>query len=254
MTKKNAGRFSRLEIGEDRGVPNGPAPARDGTFYMNEALTCELAGEHEKALTNYTSALGDAPLLTAAWVGQLWMLLYLDEVREASTWADKALQSFPKDPDIIALKSLAQWRNGYTIDAMELNDAALGLYRNSANVWLAKGEMQVTDDSRAGLTCFRHAAAAPGNTGLTNLRACDMLLGLRRYADAVPFGRQATTLLPDSSWAWYGYGRAQQNVGRVDLARTAFEHAYRLTPRDPRYRRGIRGKTTLIGKIMSWFK
>ncbi|MDR1521029.1 MAG: hypothetical protein LBU23_12945 [Planctomycetota bacterium] len=251
---KGANRFANLEISAiqpDAGTRSG-APVRDVAFYMREGLARELAGEHEKALTNYSAALGEDPLHIEAWTRQLWMLLYLGEAAEAVVWANKALQTYPRDPDILSLKALAQWRCGFAKEARELNDAALSATRESANVWLARGEMQAAADNKSANACFKHAAAAPGETGLAEMRAGDILLLIRKYAEAIPFCRAATVRFHDSSWAWYIYGLAQRGVGRDEYARAAFMRAHNLSPRDSRYRAALKRRRSWLARAREW--
>lgn len=248
------GRFSSLETAPSRAATGkgGGAVLRDAAYYVDDALKKELAGDHEKALNAYSAALGEDPLYIEAWTRQLWMLLYLEEPVESRMWADKALLSFPNDPDILSLKSLAMWRAGLSKEARDLNDSALAKTRESRNVWLARAEMQIADDVKSAGACFTHACRASSEPGLVRLRAGDILLRYRKFAEAVPFFREATQLLPESSWVWYGYGRAQRAVGRDDIARNAFERAYTLTPRDSRYKNALKVKPGFMQGIIRW--
>lgn len=244
-------RFAGLEaVAPPNSRGRGGAVVRDADFYLAAALERELNGEHAKALNQYSAALGEDPLCIGAWTRQLWMLLYLDEAIEATTWADKALQAFPNDPDILSLKSLALWRNGMTEDARTLNDAALAATRNSANVWLARGAMQIGLNMKSAMACFKHAENAPGMAGLTQLRAGDILLHAGKHAEATGYYRGATGALPDSSWAWYGYGRAQRALGHSAYAHSAFSRACNLSPTDTRYRVALRAKPG----IFAWLR
>lgn len=248
------GRFSSLETSPSQAAvgKGGGAVLRDTAYYIDDALHKELAGEHEKALNTYSAALGEDPLCIEVWTRQLWMLLYLEEPVESRLWADKALLSFPNDPDILSLKSLAMWRSGLSREARDLNDAALAKTRESHNVWLARAEMQIADDVKSAGACFTHACRAASDSGLVRLRGGDILLGYRKFAEAVPYFREATQRLPDSSWAWYGYGRAQRAVGREDVAKNAFECAYNLTSRDPRYKNVLKAKSDLMRGVVRW--
>lgn len=249
---KHSGRFSRLETAPSRGNVDGPAPARDVNHYMNKALKLELGGEHEKALAAYSDALVNEPLHITAWARQLWMLLYLDEAIEAAAWADKALRHFPNDPDILALKSLAQWRNGMVDEAQRLNAAAMSSSRDCANVWLARGEIGLTLEPAMASACFRHAQLAPGVAGLTEIRAGDILLRHERFDESAAFFRRAVVKFPQSSWAWYGFGRAQRALRNEDLAREAFGKACKFSPRDRRYARARKGRVGLMERFVGW--
>jgi len=250
------GRFSSLEIkpaGTGTGnLRPGGAPLRDSAYYMTEGLKADLAGDHEKALNHYSAALAENPLLIDAWVAQLWMPLYLDEPPEAILWVDRALESFPNQPDLLAMKSLALLRCGFVDDARELNDAALVGGRASANVWLARGALQIAADSVAASACFKHALAAADDRNLTNLRIADLLLLNRKYADAEPYLRTVTTAWPQAAWAWYGYGLAQRAMGRGDYARVAFGKAEQLAPADVRYHEALVRKRGLLARLRNW--
>lgn len=249
----NKSRFAGLDVAPvPRTRSSTGAVVRDADYYLAAALERELGGDHEKALNHYSAALGEDPLCIEAWARQLWMLLYLEEPGEAAVWADKALQSFPKDPDILSLKGLAEWRAGHAEAARELNDAALAASRDSAAVWLSRGEMQIGSDMKSAIACFKHAEASPGPKGLVLLRAADILLRRRRYAEAANYYRTATRELPQSSWVWYGYGRAQRALGDEAYARIAFERAWRLSPSDKRYRDACKKKGGWWRRMWSW--
>ena len=250
QTAKTQGRFASLETSQGRsGMGGRRSTVRDAVFFLDDGLLSELAGDHEKALNTYSKALSENPLLIVAWARQLWMLIYLEEYYEADTWSDKALQSFPNDPDILSLKSLALWRNGFKDEAKTLNDAALGMSRDSHNTWLARGEMQVADGVKSYRSCFSHAARVSTVPGLAELRAGDILYRYRHYTPAMSFYRDATSLLPQSSWAWYGYGLTQRALGREHYAVKAFERAHSLSPRDYRYKMAPRGKQGMWSRL-----
>ncbi|MCP4693782.1 MAG: hypothetical protein GY859_37455, partial [Desulfobacterales bacterium] len=93
-------RFKKLELDGDAGgkpahgggrgadARNGgfATKIKDADFYMARAEKHELAGDHEKALRFFSSALGENHLLIDAWTGQARMLLELEEYHEARMW------------------------------------------------------------------------------------------------------------------------------------------------------------------------
>jgi len=251
-----SGRFSSLEVNQDSqktGQSRGGA-IRDEGYYMKTGYKAELAGDHEAALVEYSSALGENPLFIEAWLAQLWMLLYLGEPSEADMWADRALNNYPKQPGLMALKAMALHRCGFIDEARELNDAALGSERESADVWLSRGALHISLDSVATSACFKHALAVSVNRPLTTLRIGDIYLFHRQYADAERYLRQATIELPDSAWVWYEYGLAQKALGWEDSAMIAFAKAAQLAPLDERYRMALHNKKrTLMTRLRSLF-
>lgn len=254
---KQKGRFSSLELNPDRpkaGRHRNAAP-RDEGYYMKTGYKAELAGDHEEALLEYSSALSENPLFIDAWIAQLWMLLYLGEPSEADIWADRALNNFPNQPDLMALKAMALHRSGFIDEARELNDAALSGERESANVWLSRGALNISLDNVATSACFKHALAVSGNKALTTLRIGDIYLFHRKYADAERYLRQATLSLPNAAWVWYEYGLSQKALGWEDPSLIAFTKANQLAPLDDRYRLALRNrKQGLISRLRGLFK
>ena len=98
-------RFQRLEIRHDpeedqheseSTSPLAGTPVRDADYYMRCAVEAEELGRFETALQMYTRALRQERALIPAWVGQVQMLVQLDEYQEARLWSDKALELFER--------------------------------------------------------------------------------------------------------------------------------------------------------------
>jgi Flp pilus assembly protein TadD len=47
------------------------------------------------------------PAQPGRWTGQVRMLIELKEFHEAKLWADKALEKFPNEPELLAAKAVA---------------------------------------------------------------------------------------------------------------------------------------------------
>ncbi|MCL2001038.1 MAG: hypothetical protein FWG74_06350 [Planctomycetes bacterium] len=252
------GRFASLELKPARQSADQPgdkgweAPLRDAFFYMNEGLQAELAGDHEKALNKYSTALGENPLHIEAWTAQIWMLLYLKEPIEAQFWADRALESFPNHPDLLALKSLSLARCGLTNKAWELNDAALKGSRESVNVWLARGELRIAAKWVAAEACFRRALAISSERYLTAMRCGDICLLHNCHAEAEGYFQEALPGHTSSAWIWYGLGLSRRALGWKTPARAAFARAVRLVPTDWRYRKSLEQEMELGERFKVW--
>ena len=113
-----SGRFTRLEMEDQRRAESGSAeelagtPVRTAAHHREVADEAYRAGHFETALQMYTRALGVDRSLVPAWVGQLQMLVELREYPEARLWADKALELFRNNGDILAAKAQACVRQG----------------------------------------------------------------------------------------------------------------------------------------------
>ena len=55
-----------------------------------------------RPLRFYSRALEEDKTLIVGWVGQVQMLVQLGELKEAETWARKALELYPNNPELLA--------------------------------------------------------------------------------------------------------------------------------------------------------
>ncbi len=124
-------RFHRLELdqqlqpttastGEQR-----QAAALEERNWMTEADQARRQGHYETALRYYSRALELDRSVVAAWVGQVQMLVLLDECPEAELWGAQALEIFKNNGDLLAGRSQALCRVGDLAAAQVACDAAL---------------------------------------------------------------------------------------------------------------------------------
>jgi len=120
-------RFINLEFGNDSNnqfEPGTPALVKDEAYYLAEARTAFENGDFEPGLRFYSKVLEYNPKNAAAWTGQVRMLIELGEFREAKLWADKALERFPSEPELLAAKAVALGRCGDLQGALAFSDNA----------------------------------------------------------------------------------------------------------------------------------
>jgi len=252
------GRFANLEFGDEGaarpGQPSQRSPAaearagdfgtelKDAQYYLRQAEAQELEGNHEAALRSYSAALGENHLLLDAWVGQLRMLLELEEYPEARLWADKALERFPDNPAILAAKSIALHRMGLRRDARALNDSALQAKGESALVWLCRGELVLAESRPAALECLNHAFRLASPKGPTLMHTGAVLLRYGQYGSALTALQRAAAALPRAARVWYLLGRAQEELGLLAQARVSYAQAHELAPRHRLYKEAAMNK------------
>jgi len=263
----SGGRFSNLEFDDgDQQKPRGPTSAkpeaprghfvaetRDAAFYMRQAQGQELAGDHETALRSFSAALGEDPLLLEAWVGQARMLIELGEYPEARMWADKALEKFPDNPQLLAVKSVAMYRVGLCMDARRLNDVALQGKGESPLVWLCRADLMLADSRAAADQCFDHARHLASPKGPTLMRIGALYLEHGHYAEAMSALQEAASQLPKAARAWYLLGLAQQELALGAQAVVSFEQASSLAPRNAQYRKAADGRAPRSGGALRRF-
>jgi tetratricopeptide (TPR) repeat protein len=261
------GRFAHLEFGEGSrpGGPAGDLPERaegeqhfvaevkGAAHHLARAEEGALAGDFDRALRSFSAALGEDPLRLEAWVGQLLMLVALEEYSEARTWADKALEKFPGNPDLLAAKATALHRAGLRREARDLCDAALAAKGESGLVWLCRGEVMLAGSRQAAEHCFAHAQRLAGNKPLMQLRIADCCLRQGDCSTALPMLRNATAALPRSALAWHLLGSAQEKLGLFEQARTSHQQAARLDPRNDKYKAAATSRGPTLGQRVAGF-
>ena len=160
-------RFGNLEFEGDEHQEVGAEqklPVKDESYYVNAARTAFENGQFEPALRYYSKILEFNPTNTAAWAGQVRMLIELGEFREAKLWADKALEQFPHEPELLAAKAVALGRSGDLGGAISFSDAAIEERGDTPYVWLARGDVLLARSESRADYCFEKAVQlAPGD-------------------------------------------------------------------------------------------
>ena len=142
--KNTVSRFVNLEFEDESNRQCQQAPkalAKDEAYYLSQAHFEFENGNFQLALRFYSKVLEFNALNIEAWTGQVRMLIELGEYREAKLWADKAVERFPNDAELLAAKGVALARNGDLAAALVFSDAAIEERGDSAYIWLARGDV-----------------------------------------------------------------------------------------------------------------
>ena len=140
-------RFVNLEFGGQAGEQTpgeSPDVVKDEAFYQREAQSAFEQADFQKALRFFAKVLEFSPQNPGAWTAQVRMLVELDQIDEAKVWADRALERFPREADLLAVKAVVLARQGETQSALAFSDAAVAENGNSPLVWLARGDVLLT--------------------------------------------------------------------------------------------------------------
>jgi tetratricopeptide (TPR) repeat protein len=228
-------RFSRLEFG-DKGDEGAGKPAcngeeiRDAEYFHEQAMRYRLAGDFEVALRNYSRALEQNHTFYPGWLGQILMLIELNELKEADVWADKALEMFPEHPELLAVKAMAYARDGRPEKATAYSDNSITKENVTSLVWLARAEVLLNRKSNIAQNCISKALSAAGeDMAMVQLQAGRLLNRKGDCAGALQYLRAVVDELPKSALAWYELGLAQARLGRPE-AGMSFEQAIKLHP------------------------
>ncbi len=224
-------RFNNLEFSGEYDESAASAPAvKDAQYYLGEARRSFESGRFEEALRAYAKVLEFDPQSAAAWTGQVRMLIELREWREANLWADKALETFPNDAELLSAKAVALARSGDLDAALSYSDAAVETQGNTPYVWLARGDVLLARAEKRAEFCFDKAMAMAARDWFVYWLTCRIYYFYRKFSRALQLAQKALELNPTQAAVWLQFGRCQLALGLPQAAAQSFSHARDLDP------------------------
>ncbi len=226
-------RFDWIEIAE-KPAPE-PAVREEESFdarsYLQQADRAYRYGSYETGMRQYAKALSEDAMRTEAWLGQVNCLIELEELDEARVWADKALDKFPDEPELLAAKSLTLARLGDAEDSMTLAARAIKKLNPSPYVWLQRGlALLCLDPRRHSRTCFMKALEGGDSAGAVSLRIGMGYLREKDYPNAKSFLAAAVEGDPKNPLTWYMLGRCCDGLYAYGRAIRCYERALEFRP------------------------
>lgn len=226
-------RFVNLELGgesEDHSRQQAHALVKDENYYLGQALTAFENGNFEPALRCFGKVLEFNPLNAAAWTGQVRMLIELGELSEAKLWADKALERFPQEPELLAAKAVALGRTGDLQAALVFSDVAIAERGDTPYVWLARGDVMLARQEQRADYCFEKALMLAPKDWFIAWMAARTRHYYRQLAHALKLLQQAIEWNAGHFLLWLELGLCQQELGMVGPAKTSLVQARQLNP------------------------
>ncbi len=178
----------------------------------------------------YSRALELDRSLVAGWVGQVQMLVQLDEYPEADLWSRKGLELFPNNGELMAGRAQAFCRMGDMKQAHALCDGSLQQAGQSAYRWLVRGEIMVAARQDMDRYCFDKAQELDADW-LVPLEAARIELYYRRPEQSPGPNPPRAGDAPEAHYAWYVQGICQSELGLTRAARESFQRCLELSPR-----------------------
>ena len=224
-------RFGNLEFGSgEEETPRAAPLLKEETRFLRQAQHAFESGHFEEALRAYAKVLEFNARSAEAWCGQVRSLIELAEFDEARVWADKALAHFPDDPDLLAAKGVTLARAGDLQGALSYSDSAVESERQSAYVWLARGDVLLARKEKRAEYCFEKAFAVGGKTPLLLWLAARVQAFYQHFAKALKLALEALNVEPARAAFWMDAGRCQMQLGLITQAQNSFEQARELDP------------------------
>jgi tetratricopeptide (TPR) repeat protein len=249
-------RFSNLEFrGESEEQSESTGLVKDEAYYQQDAQTGYESGNFEQALRAFAKVLEYNPQNTGAWAGQVKMLIELDEFHEAKLWADKALEQFPHDPELLAAKAVALGRLGDIDNALAFSDAAIEERGDTPYVWLARGDVLLAAKRKQADSCIERALTRAGNWFVRWL-ASRIYYSHKKFSLALKLAQQALSQEAARAVLWLQLGRCQVALGFDTVAATSFEQALQLDPqcREAAAARAKLGRTGVVRRFFRTFR
>jgi tetratricopeptide (TPR) repeat protein len=252
-------RFDNLELGDESNSHSRHRDApllKDEAHYLAEATRAFESAEFEPALRFYSKVLEFNPRNVAAWTGQVRMLIELEEFQEAGLWADKALERFPDEPELLAAKAVALGRSGDTAAAMMFSDASIRERGDTPYVWLARGDVLLSHHESRSDYCFEKALLlAPGDWFIRWL-AGRIRFVHEQFALALKLFQEAVELNAGHFVTWLELGRCQHALGLAGPARTSLAQAKQLNPlcRDANLEWIRAGDVGFAARLRGWWR
>jgi tetratricopeptide (TPR) repeat protein len=226
-------RFDRLEYEEPQpdlsGRPSSSPSDADEQHWLRQADEQRRAGLYEGALRYYSRALELDKSLLQAWLGQVQMLILLDEHKEAELWSRKALELFRNNGELMAGRAQALCRLHDLKQAHPLCDAALGQEGQSAYRWIVRGELMVNGRQEIDRHCFDKAMTLDADW----LVPMEIALVYRYYdnsSKALLRLRQAVERNPGKPFTWYLKACCEIDLDLAAQARKSLDRCLELQP------------------------
>ena len=169
------------------------------------------------------------------------MLIELSEFGEAKKWADKALERFPDEPELLAAKAVALARVGDLEAAMVYSDASISEQGETPYLWLARGDVQMAHQNKGADYCFDKALALAPKNWFVRWLAARVYAYYKKFALALKLVQEALSLNAAQGVLWLQLGFCQQALGLIGPARTSFDHARQFDAQSPAADAALRG-------------
>jgi len=246
------GRFAKLETGKAEapeaasGPRTAPAARRivepetyDFTYYVEEADKQYFTGRYDKALRIYSRALQVDNSQIYPWVGQVFSLLAMNQIKEADLWVTRAIGLFPEDATLLSLRALIYAHKGMMNRAIGASDYALSR-GGTAYAWMARGEILLRAKNKNAPFCFDKALEVAGADNWKVAMHVGLVYFRRRmYSSALDFFRRACVVEMGNYHLWYHLGRCYYYLSFRNEAIEAFNRALEIHPECREAERGL---------------
>jgi Flp pilus assembly protein TadD len=232
-------RFNSLEFEDNSEQFESQPILKDEHFYLAQAKEAFESANFEQGLRHYAKVLEFNPKNATAWTGQVRMLIELGEFLEAKLWADKALEKFPTEPELLAAKAVALARLGDSKTALAFSDASIEERGDTSYIWLARGDVLLANGEKRADYCIEKATLAGKSDWFIQWLASRIYAFYKKFSVALKHAQEALNLNSTKAAVWIQAGRCQLAMGLIVLAENSFMQAQQLDPHSTDARDGL---------------
>jgi len=229
------GRFTSLELEEAQAPEltqeedlSFGIETKNAESFLGEATEEFNLCNYEQALQLFSRVLSFDNENAAAWTGQVRCLINVNEFKEASMWADKAMEVLGETANLLAAKACALCRMGDFSRAYGLSDVSLEKHDAGPFVWLCRGEILLQQKRNNFDFCFEKAKGSQENSWEMMVEIARVYMFYNKNAAALLQLEAAVESTPSKGVIWYELGNCYINLGMQNKGINAFNHAIEL--------------------------
>lgn len=250
-------RFDHLEFDPPPQPADGVPEGFDELDETYEAQARE-AFEHEsfgRALQLYARILEFDRTSLVSWMGQIQSLVQLKRADEADRWASLALDEWPQNGELIALKAISLARTGHRDEALAFSDAALHGQERTALGWLARAEILILQSDTTADYCQGQALECSSESWQIAWLASRMRTHYKQFAAGLRLAKIAIDRAPTHATPWLQAARCQSALGLRKTAYASLARAAEISPTSSiirEFKRTLDRDRGLTGFLKRW--
>ena len=239
------GRFSKLEretqdalarqkVVKEKAAEKPAPPTEDiydAPYYIDKADEAFFTGEYKQALKFYSRAIQIDNTLHYPWLGQIYCLIAMEQLKEADLWTGRALEMFPEDSAILSLRAMTYANRGMYKRALNTCDYAITRKGARTHTYIARGYVLLVAGNKNSHFCFMKAMEMAGNRDWKiPMRIGYIYFRNKKYSRALDFFLKACARNISNYYLWHHIGLCYQKLGFGHKALEAFRHALDHNP------------------------
>jgi len=235
------GRFSKLEREtqdalarqkaqrEKAGEEVSPPPREDSydaPYYIEQADKAYFTGNFRQALKMYSRAIQLESSRHYPWLGQIYCLIEMDQLKEADLWTGRALEMFPEDSALLSLRAMMYANRGMYKRAINTSDYAISRKGASDHTYIARGYCLLVAGNKNASFCFMKAMELAGEANWnTPMRIGLIYFKKKQYSRALDYLLKACERNVVNHYLWYHLGLCYMKLGFGLKAREALDRS-----------------------------